>query len=216
MKTMTAWLKWLPDEHVLAWGVVLTLGLGCLDYATGYEASFFAFYFIPVALVAWKCGGGPAALLAVLAAEMWCLVNLSLSHHYSTKFFLVWNTAVLLASLFAVAYAITKISLLLRAEQAAAEQLRQTLSEVKTLKGLLPICAHCKKVRNEKGYWQQVEIYIREHTGATFSHGICEECQRKHYPELADSARGAEKKLVQPPPPGTAGRQGLPSVPGGA
>jgi len=62
-------------------------------------------------------------------------------------------------------------------------ELRQALSEIKTLSGLLPICGSCKKIRNDKGYWEQMEIYIRDHSEADFSHGICPECAEKLYPE---------------------------------
>jgi PAS domain S-box-containing protein len=58
-------------------------------------------------------------------------------------------------------------------------KLQQALAKVKTLKGLLPICAWCKKIRDDSGYWQQIEAYIREHTEADFSHGICPACAKK-------------------------------------
>jgi transcriptional regulator with PAS, ATPase and Fis domain len=59
--------------------------------------------------------------------------------------------------------------------------LRQALSRVKALSGLLPICASCKKIRNDTGYWEQIEAYISEHSEAEFSHGICPDCARKLY-----------------------------------
>jgi len=58
-------------------------------------------------------------------------------------------------------------------------ELQEALVKVKALKGLLPICAWCKKVRNDQGYWQQIEAYIRDHSEADFSHGICPECAHK-------------------------------------
>jgi CheY-like chemotaxis protein len=60
-------------------------------------------------------------------------------------------------------------------------ELQQALAEIKTLKGIVPICASCKKIRDDKGYWQQLEAYIREHSQAEFSHGICPDCARKLY-----------------------------------
>ena len=63
-------------------------------------------------------------------------------------------------------------------------ELRKALAEVKRLSGLLPICASCKKVRNDQGYWEQIETYVREHSEADFSHGICPECFQKLYPGL--------------------------------
>jgi len=62
--------------------------------------------------------------------------------------------------------------------------LQEALAKVKTLSGFLPICASCKKVRDDEGYWHQIESYIRDHSDAEFSHGICPTCARKLYPEL--------------------------------
>lgn len=62
-------------------------------------------------------------------------------------------------------------------------ELRQALDDIKTLQGILPICMHCKKIRNDKGYWEQVEGYISHHSEALFTHSICPECMQKHYPE---------------------------------
>ncbi len=57
-------------------------------------------------------------------------------------------------------------------------------SEIKTLRGILPICSSCKKIRDDKGYWQQVEVYVRDHTHADFSHGYCPECANKFLQEI--------------------------------
>ena len=62
-------------------------------------------------------------------------------------------------------------------------ELKEALSQVKTLSGLLPICASCKKIRNDKGYWEQMEMYIRDHSEADFSRGICPECAERLYPQ---------------------------------
>lgn len=62
------------------------------------------------------------------------------------------------------------------------EDLMRTLAEVRTLKGLLPICSHCKKVRDDQGYWNQIESYVSEHSRAVFSHGICPDCARTFFP----------------------------------
>ena len=64
------------------------------------------------------------------------------------------------------------------------QELESALTEVRTLSGLLPICSACKKIRDDRGYWQQIESYIRIHSNAEFSHGICPECMEKLYPEL--------------------------------
>jgi two-component system, response regulator PdtaR len=63
-------------------------------------------------------------------------------------------------------------------------KLQEALARIKTLSGILPICVSCKKIRDDKGYWQQVEAYIGDHSNAQFSHGICPECAQSLYPEL--------------------------------
>jgi len=64
------------------------------------------------------------------------------------------------------------------------KELKDSIETIKTLRGLIPICASCKKIRDDKGYWNQIETYIQKHSEAEFSHGICPECARKLYPEL--------------------------------
>ncbi len=63
---------------------------------------------------------------------------------------------------------------------------KQALAEVHQLSGLLPICAHCKKIRNDAGYWERIDRYLASHSAAHFSHGICPDCMRELYPEVAD------------------------------
>ena len=77
----------------------------------------------------------------------------------------------------------------IKAENAKAElidDLQEALDKVNLLGGLLPICASCKKIRDDKGYWNQIETYIRDHSEAEFSHGICPDCAKKLYPEFYD------------------------------
>jgi PAS domain S-box-containing protein len=98
-------------------------------------------------------------------------------------------------------------------EQLIAE-LRRALAEVKELSGLLPICAACKKVRDDKGYWNELEVYLTHHSKAQFSHGLCPECAKPYFAELdrllprspesspnsAPPARSTLGAMVPPPP----------------
>lgn len=63
------------------------------------------------------------------------------------------------------------------------QRLERAMDEIKTLGGLIPICSNCKKIRNDEGYWEQIEIYVRDHSAAEFTHGICPDCIVKLYPE---------------------------------
>lgn len=65
-------------------------------------------------------------------------------------------------------------------------ELKLAMDQIKTLKGFIPICSCCKKIRDDKGYWEQVEAYITKHSDAQFTHGICPECRRKFYPDAPE------------------------------
>jgi DNA-binding NtrC family response regulator len=73
-------------------------------------------------------------------------------------------------------------------------ELQEALSKVKQLSGLLPICASCKQIRDDKGYWTQVEVYMSEHTEIDFTHTVCPECTKKLYPEYYDAIWGDKGK----------------------
>ena len=74
------------------------------------------------------------------------------------------------------------------------QDLQEALANVKSLSGLLPICASCKKIRDDKGYWSQVESYIQKHSDATFTHGICPDCIKKLNPDLAAGGLGGSSE----------------------
>lgn len=85
-------------------------------------------------------------------------------------------------------------------QQHLIEELKKALSEVKTLSGLLPIYSHCKKIRDDSGYWQGVEHYIAARSDTQFSHGICPDCMRQFYPKVAEKIlkkQEEERKIKQ-------------------
>jgi hypothetical protein len=159
-------------------GILFLTGLfGLIDWVTGYELNFFAFYFIPVGLAAWRLGRGPAFIFSVLASFVWYVANTD--QVYSSPVFAVWNTIIRLASFMIIGWTLYRIRELLEEERRTSESLRRTLAEIKLLEGLLPICADCKKIRTDTGEWQQMEVYIGRHSNAQFSHGYCPACLKK-------------------------------------
>jgi hypothetical protein len=101
--------------------------------------------------------------------------------------------SVIIAGVVGLSLAFLTFFLLRRSEEIKAKtidlessnkELQMTLAEVKRLSGLLPICSKCKKIRDDKGYWNQIEAYIQEHSEAQFSHSICRECAIELYPDL--------------------------------
>lgn len=78
------------------------------------------------------------------------------------------------------------------------KELEQRLQEIKTLRGILPICSYCKKIRNDKGYWEQLEMYIRNHSEAEFSHGMCDECAKKAMEDFEEFKKNSESRGQNP------------------
>ena len=81
---------------------------------------------------------------------------------------------------------ITEAKRLEREREELIESLEEARKNIKVLRGLIPICASCKRIRDDRGSWEQMEKYIRDHSEAEFSHGICPECIRRDYPEFAN------------------------------
>ncbi len=115
------------------------------------------------------------------------------AEHYHRNGSLVWFAIVAsfirddngkIIGLYGVARNITEQKLAAAEREKLIDDLKQALSEVKTLSGLLPICSNCKKIRDDKGYWNQLEGYISEHSEALFSHSICPDCATKLYPHI--------------------------------
>jgi hypothetical protein len=104
-------------------------------------------------------------------------------HWYRTATF---NAA--LIALVALAIALVyrlRVRGLVRRERELKRRIDEAMADVKVLSGLLPICAHCKSIRDDAGYWNRIEAYILEHTEAEFTHGICPQCLEKIYPDVA-------------------------------
>lgn len=100
-----------------------------------------------------------------------------IAEHFTLLAFIPWEYKDLLINIFAVGI-IAIIGMLVH------NFIYMLVEEITALKGILPICANCKKIRDDKGYWHQVEAYLSTHSTAEFSHGICPECQKVLYPEF--------------------------------
>ncbi|MBU4260354.1 MAG: response regulator [Proteobacteria bacterium] len=77
---------------------------------------------------------------------------------------------------------------------AQVRELREAIDHIKTLQGIIPICSFCKKIRDDQGYWAQVEAYVSRHSDARFSHGICPECLKKNYPGCCEKDDDGEER----------------------
>jgi hypothetical protein len=153
--------------------VFSTLILGFVDYATGHEFGVFVFYFLPIAIAAWKIGSINSFLISILSATVCFLSEIYPPHSYSNTFFVVWNSILRLVSFLIIAYFTSRIRFLLGRETETSHDHPRV---GKKANEWIPICAGCKKIRDDKGHWQRVEEYLTENTNAQLTHGLCQEC----------------------------------------
>jgi hypothetical protein len=162
----------VPNFSRNTW-LVVTLGLSAvilvLELLTGPYIQFPILFVIPVVLAAWY-HGFPLALGLSLALPVLRLAFLT-GWSQSFKPHELANALTRVIVLGLLAYYVNRTA---RHERALA-------TKVRVLEGMLPICGFCKKIRDEAGAWHTLEGYITEHSEAVFSHGVCPECERKHY-----------------------------------
>jgi K+-sensing histidine kinase KdpD len=170
----------------LGLSLAVLLALGVVDYLTAFELDLFLFYSVPVAITAWVAGRWPAVGAALLAVGVWVAANLLQVNPYSSPFYAGWNTALRCGWILIVALAVARIRADLDRERRLNADLAQALNQVRELQALLPICAWCKKIRNDEGYWEQLESYLQRTTRTQFTHGVCPACKVR----LLDEAGG--------------------------
>lgn len=177
----------MTKKIFLLWlGLAMAVFIAWVDYLTGFAVSLSVFYLIPISMVVWHVGRAAGIVVAGLSAIAWLLVDLFSDMSLPTTFLPCWQAVMRLVFFLIVIFLLNGRQ---RAEQEREKliaELQEALANVKTLRGLLPICSSCKKVRDDRGYWNQIESFVRERSEAAFSHSICPECEKKLYPELGD------------------------------
>ncbi len=170
------WLLPVGRLHPL-WWVAIAAPLVWIDYITGSNTQFPVAYVIPVTLAAWYSGRLPAVALAVAMPVIHVLFFVGLSSQTGSTATLLVTTAIRGAVIVAMALWFARLS----------EHERELRRHVQTLEGLLPICAFCKKIRNESGEWERLEKFIAARSEAKFSHAFCPACWKTHYSELGEA-----------------------------
>lgn len=173
-------MPWKNDKNKL---VILTLFiilvLGIVNFLTGYEISFSIFYLVPTAFALWYLGKRFAMVTAVVSATVWFISDLATGHTFSHPVIPIWNAVVRLGFFVVFVFLADRWKTSYEEQQKLVKDLKKALEDIKVLTGLIPICAWCKKVRDDEGYWQQVEAFVQEHSSATFTHSICPSCMEK-------------------------------------
>jgi len=169
----------LSPRLIFLAALVLSLMMGVLDWASGYELQFFVFYFIPITLAGWYCGLARTLVVSTLCGGLWYAIDVFSGHPYSTWFFSCWSAMIRITSFLINGYSVVRIKELLLSSRKEKDDLRRALTDIAALEKLLPICATCKRVRHDEGYLQQADEYLRKHPEAFRSLGLCSACAAK-------------------------------------
>lgn len=162
------------------------VGLGYLECHTPNELSFAGLYFLPVALAAWAGGLGWGLAASLGIAVDWVVADLAMARAAVPSGLRLWTGFNHFAAYAFLAWMVDRLHRSYSTERLAREEMERALEAVKTLEGLFPICAWCRRIRDDQGYWNQIEEYLAKQKGARVSHGICPECMEKARAEVED------------------------------
>ena len=167
---------------VIAACAALSVGIDWFDSVTGEAYEFFILYFGPVAAAAWLAGLGPAVIVSLVSAAAWFQSDLAVHVEHSLTQG-TWDTLMRLAAFLALGLTLSKVKSELTREKRLNAELAQAMAEIKQLRGILPMCSFCRKIRDADQQWIPLEKYIATHSDAQVSHGLCPVCYKKHYGE---------------------------------
>jgi hypothetical protein len=162
----------------------LIAGICVVESKTPDQLSFGTMYILPVAWATWSGGLRWGLAAGFAAAAAWGIGNYATSKVYDQVGYRVWTMANDVLIYCFLAWLVDRFRRVLDEQRAAAEDLQKALDELRTLEGLFPVCAWCKRVRDDQGYWSQIEDYLAKQRGALVSHGICPECMATTRAEL--------------------------------
>jgi len=190
----TLWSR-TPRTRLFAIVLIATTvpGVGAADYLSGRDTTFEAFYLVPVMLAAWYLGRRSAIAVGALCVASGLVANFFLPGPQSARLATeIWNAASRSAIYVVTAILLTSLQRTLDARTRLIGELETALGEIRTLRGLLPMCAWCKRIRDEQdgSQWKTVERYVAEHSEAEFTHGICPDCAAKMVKDAEAARRG--------------------------
>ena len=176
---MVDWLSKTSELKIIGISIVILIGIGLLQEFTGTRVTMAPFYLIPIALVTLRSTRTAGLLTSIVCGVMWISMDVR-SPEYRFLWIDAWNNLLRVGVFVSSALLLARLKGDMVREMKLNADLQAALAEVKQLSGLLPICAWCKRIRDDEGDWQQIETYITVHSEADFTHGICPDCARKH------------------------------------
>ncbi len=171
-------LAGMSRPRILVLCLVTLLLAGCGDFLTGVEFNFTLFYFIPISILAWTVSLRVAAVSSAGCVLVWAIVDY-FGRPEPRLWQSLWNIGIQFGVFLTLTYVLSKIRKGIDEQNRLNKELQAALAEVKMLSGLLPMCAWCRRIRDDNGDWVQLEWYVVSHSQASFTHGICPSCAQK-------------------------------------
>jgi hypothetical protein len=172
-----------PRDILRSVALALLLLIGVVDYLTGFEFRMDPFYLIPLAFTAWYIDRTTGFVFSAITIGIITLSDALTGKTFGHILLELWNALMHLGFYLIIVFLLSRLRVTMQERADLIRELQDSLKEVKELRGILPICSSCKKIRTDEGYWQNVDEYITHHTKAEFSHGLCSECAQKLYPK---------------------------------
>jgi len=167
------------ELKILLIALVILISIGVLQDVTGTRITMAPFYLIPIALVTLRSSRTAGLLTSIVCGVMWISMDVR-SPGYLFLWLDAWNNLLRVGVFVSSSLLLSRLKGDMIREMKLNAELQAALAEVHQLSGLLPICAWCKRIRDDDGNWQQIESYITVHSEADFTHGICPDCAQKH------------------------------------
>ena len=176
------WFSGLRKRYHMLTALVLTMAIGYVDYATGYELRMTLFYLLPISYATWFVGQRFGILFSVLAIIMTEYSSIMAGKKFTNISIEYWNLAIYFV-FYVIVTVLLKLRKTLQQRESLLAELDRSLNQNEELSALLPVCANCKKFRNDEEYRQTVASYIQEHADVDCSRSLCKECTAKLHPK---------------------------------
>jgi hypothetical protein len=180
---MVEWLSKASEMRIVIISLAILAVIGAVQVVTLARLTLAPAYLIPIALVTLRSTRTAGLLTSVVCGVMWISMEVRSPTGNEFLWLDAWNNLLRVGVFVSFALILARFKGDMVREMKLNAKLQAALAEVNQLSGLLPICAWCKRIRDDQGTWQQIETYITVHSEADFTHGICPDCARKHKAE---------------------------------
>lgn len=158
-----------------------------IDYNIGYGVALSIFYLIPICACCWYLGRKPALVLSVLGIILLYTSDYLAGHPYAHPAIPIWNCSVRFVFFVVITMLLGQLKKTIEDRERAYQELQKAFEDVKAIHGIIPVCHACRKIRNDKGYWDNLETFVRNQSDAEFTSSICPECVSRHAGEKSPS-----------------------------